>query len=132
LQEDLSNFDPRQMPVNDCGFDIKMKSAGSVENFLYQSLKDGFFYSSSQAHAEWKDCPCEELYCRYRDWCKKESIRIEPSCEFGKKLKKLLLVQKCRRSIEGIREWWYEMPSLQECRAAFEAFTRQTDQIWKE
>lgn len=30
LQEDLKDFDLRHMPLNDCGFDIKMKTAGSI------------------------------------------------------------------------------------------------------
>ena len=117
------------MPLNDSGFDIKMKSAGTVENYLYQALKEESF---SGKRAAWGNISCEELYGLYRDWCKKEGLRIEPSSEFGKKLKKLLPVQKYRPSIEGMREWWYEISSLQECRTAFERFTRQTERIWKE
>ena len=133
LHEDLSDFDPRQMPLNDCGFDIKMKSAGSIENYLYQSLKEGFFcLFNPKTSSRWGDHPCEDIYTYYRDWCKNDGIRYEPSSEFGKKLKKLLSVQKSRRSIEGVRQWWYEFPSLKECRRVFEKFTRQTDHIWSE
>ncbi|MCX6989756.1 MAG: DUF5906 domain-containing protein [Chlamydiae bacterium] len=133
LQEDLSDFDPRQMPVNDCCFDIKMKGAGSIENYLYEALKEGgFSLSSLNSQVEWGVCCCETVYYHYRNWCKREGIRYEPSSEFGKKLKKLLSVQKIRRSIEGEREWWYEFPCLKECRTAFERFTRQTDRIWGE
>ena len=133
LHEDLSNFDPRQMPFNDSGFDIKMKGAGSVENYLYTVLKEeSLNLSSSKSLSEWGPYPCEDIYSYYRDWCKKEGVRQEPSSEFGKKLKRLLSIQKSRRSIQGRREWWYEIPSLQECQTAFEKFTRQTDSIWRE
>jgi hypothetical protein len=131
LHEDVVNFDPRHMPLNDYSFDIKMKSAGSIENYLYHTLKEGCFCVPFGRRSEWSNYSCEELYGHYRSWCKKESLRIEPSSEFGKKLKKLLSVQKYRPSIEGVREWWYEIPSLEECRTAFERFTRQTDHIWK-
>ncbi|MBM3192565.1 MAG: hypothetical protein FJZ63_07970, partial [Chlamydiae bacterium] len=110
LHEDLSQFDPRQMPLNDCGFDIKMRSAGSIENYIYHALKEESF----SAGADWGSCPCETLYGYYRDLCRKEALRQEPSSEFGKKLKKLVTVQKTRRSMEGVREWWYELPPLQE------------------
>ena len=133
LHEDLSEFDLRQMPLNDSGFDIKMKGAGSVENYLYAALKEGgLCLSPSKEQPEWGASASEDMYCYYRDWCKREGIRQEPSSEFGKKLKKLLSVQKSRRSIDGRREWWYEFSSLQDCRTAFEKFTRQTDSIWKE
>jgi hypothetical protein len=133
LHEDLSDFDPRQMPFNDSGFDIKMKGAGSVENYLYTALKEeSLSFSSSKSPSEWGAFPCEDAYCCYRDWCKREGVRQEPSSEFGKKIKKLLFTQKTRRSIEGRREWWYEFSSLQDCRTAFEKFTRQTDSIWRE
>ena len=132
LHEEISNFDPRQMPVNDSGFDIKMKSAGSIENFLYEILKEEGISLPGRRRITWRDCSCEEFYNCYREWCKKESLRIEPSSEFGKRMKKLLSIEKCRKSIDGLREWWYELPSLEQGRAAFERFTRQTNRIWGE
>lgn len=132
LQEDLSDYDPRRMPANDQGFDIKMRSAGSVENYLYLSLKEGCFDLSSSCLSEWKDLSCEELHVHYRNWCKKEGLRIEASSELGKKLKKLILAQRVRRTIEGKREWWYAFFPLMETRAAFERFTRQTEGIWND
>lgn len=120
------------MPINDSGFDIKMKSAGSIENFLYEILKEEGISLPGRRRISWRDCPCEEFYGCYREWCKKESLRIEPSSEFGKRMKKLLSIEKWRKSIDGLREWWYELPSLEQGRAAFEKFTRQTNRIWGE
>lgn len=132
LHEDLQGFDPRQMPANDCGFDIKMRSAGSVENYLYAALQEGSIDLCKESGLPWAPCACEEMLNCYRDWCKKESARQESSAEFGKTLKKLLFIRKSRRSVSGKREWWYELPPLQESRTAFERFTRQTNRIWQE
>jgi hypothetical protein len=132
LHEDLSDYDPRCMPVNDQGFDIKMRSSGSIENYLYFSLKEGTFDLSSSSLQEWGDISCEELHQYYRNWCRKEGIRIEAGSEVGKKLKKLLLTERVRRTVQGRREWWYVFPSLVETRAIFEKFTRQTEGIWND
>ncbi len=128
LHEDLSAFDPRKMPPNDCAFDIKMKTAGSIEKFLFFILQEGRLGKTSLR--KWGYLPCEELYEDYKAWCQCEGLKQEVSSEFGKRLKKLLLVEKSRRSMEGDREWWYMMPSLEECRKRFQSFTKQTDRIW--
>lgn len=52
----------------------------------------------------------EEVYLRYSILCGKEGIKHEPSSEFGKKLKKLLPLQKYRCSARGAREGWNEFP----------------------
>jgi len=130
LCEDLSSFDPRKMPPNDCGFDIKMKTAGSPEKFLFAALQEG---RCNMAQAgEWGPVSCEEFYNNYKAWCLQEGLRHEVSSEFGKRLRKLLLVEKSRRSVDGSREWWYMLPSLEECRNRFQSFTKQTAQIWEE
>ena len=133
INEDLSHFDPRQMPINDFGFDMKMKAATSVEKFLFEALKDGRLnILDSTTNEEWRSCPSEHVYLFYKDWCLHEGLRFEPSSEFGKRLKRLLSVTKSRRSIDGSREWWYELPSLEASKAAFEKFTKQSPKIWEE
>ena len=39
LHEDLSGFDPKIMPENFAGFDMKMEGASSMDRFIYTSLK---------------------------------------------------------------------------------------------
>lgn len=133
LHEDILEFDPRKMPANDFGFDIKMQSAGSVEKYLYSALKEGYLdLGKDQPDIPWKSYACQKIYRHYRDWCKQESLMQETDAEFGKKLKKLLSIPKNRKSVQGRREWWYELLSLEESRAIFERFTRQTSRIWQE
>jgi phage/plasmid-associated DNA primase len=133
LHEDLSDFDPRKMPPNDFGFDMKMKAATSVVKFLYEALKEGRFNMAMAAKTgAWEPHSCEQIYYLYKEWCKGEGLRQESNAEFGRQLKKLLPVIKRRRVIDGGREWWYEFPALEECRVAFEKFTKQSRQIWEE
>lgn len=132
LNEDLTSFDPRKMPLNDSGFDIKLKTAGSVEKYIFASLHEGRFNIGSKKTGEWTPLPCEELYDSYKVWCVREGLRHEASSEFGKRLKKLISVEKSRRSLDGVREWWYMLPSLAECRLRFQNFCKQTKRIWEE
>ncbi|MBP7074564.1 MAG: hypothetical protein KBA81_04175 [Rhabdochlamydiaceae bacterium] len=132
LNEDLSNFDPRKMPPNDFGFDMKMKAASSVEKYIFESLKEGKFNLTTSAPGQWCPHSCENIYDYYKVWCENEDLRTVPSSEFGKRLKKLLSVEKTRRSIGGLRERWYEFPSLEESRKTFEKFTKQSEHIWEE
>ena len=129
LHEDLTAFDPRKMPPNDFGFDIKMKTASSSEKFIFNVLARGEMQSWQEV---WGALSCEEFYDNYKAWCLREGFRQEASSEFGKRLRKLLSVEKSRRSVDGTREWWYMLPSLEECRKRFQSFTKQTSGIWEE
>ncbi len=132
LHEDLSDFDPRKMPLNDSGFDMKMKSATTVVKFIYEALKEGRYnLALTDPNGAWEPCPSERLHYCYKEWCKNEGLRHEAHSEFGRQLQKLLKVQKCRRSVQGNRQWWYELAPLGECRKTFEAFTKQTGAIWE-
>lgn len=132
LNEDLHSFDPRKMPPNDFGFDIKMHTAGSTEKFLFAALQEGRFNIGIMKASEWGSIPCEKLYDNYKDWCNREDLKSETSSEFGKRLKKLLSVEKSHRSVDGVRQWWYILPSEEECRKRFQSFIKQTDRIWEE
>jgi phage/plasmid-associated DNA primase len=128
LHEDLTSFDPRKMLPNDFGFDIKMKTANSSEKFIFNALQEG----RCNLERKWSSLSCEEFYDGYKAWCQREGFRQEASSEFGKRLRKLLSVEKSRRSVDGSREWWYMLPSLEECRKRFQSFTKQTSGIWEE
>lgn len=133
LQEDLSDFDPRKMPPNDFGFDMKMRTASSVVKFIYDALGEGRFSMATCSKTKaWGSHPSKQVYHCYRDWCKQEGLRQETREEFGKWLKKILAVEKRRPTIKGAREWWYEFSSIEESRRAFEKFTKQSARIWEE
>jgi hypothetical protein len=133
LQEDLSAFDPRKMPLNDFGFDMKLKTAGSVEKFLYEALKEGRFgLAFAEGTGPWQPTGCKQVHDYYKEWCKSEGLRYESNVEFGRVLKKIFSITKRRPCIEGVREWQYDFPPLAESRAAFEKFTKQSSRIWEE
>ena len=129
MQENLSGFDPRQMPLNDMGFDLKLCSAGSAQRYLYEALKEGRF-NLTERQGEWDSMPCEFLYRHYRGWCEEEGLRPDSSSEVGRLLHRILHVTKTRRSCAGIRAWWYEMEPLERARVRFEGFCKQSADIW--
>ena len=134
LNENLDNFDPRKMPPNDAGFDIKMKSASSVEQYIYEALKAGSWQVTSEAIIEdFDEKVCKALYSDYKEWCSEESLKQKSSSELGKILKKLIpSVRKKRMLDEGIRKWVYIFPVLSESRLEFQKYTKQTDNIWED
>lgn len=132
LNEDLSDFDPRKMPANDFGFDMKMKSASSVEKYVYEALKEGRFnLTPGSENISWGPLACERVYSYYKNWCEYEGLKREISAEFGKRLKRLLGVEKSRRCLGEIRVWGYEFTTLEESRKSFEKFTKQSSRIWE-
>ncbi|MFZ4099603.1 MAG: primase-helicase family protein, partial [Chlamydiia bacterium] len=130
LHEDLCSFDPRTMPVNDHGFDIKLRGADSCEKYLFEALCEGRFNLATERSGSWESLPCEFLYQHYKDWCTREGMRYEPSSELGKVLVRILRVEKARPSCGGIRVWWYRLPSLEHSRKLFEAHCKQSSGIW--
>ncbi|PIS00449.1 MAG: hypothetical protein COT84_07575 [Chlamydiae bacterium CG10_big_fil_rev_8_21_14_0_10_35_9] len=134
LHIDLSDFDPCIMPENDSGFDMKMKSASSAEQYVYEALKAGAWnLACSESAWEFGTRSCKGLHKDYRDWCDEEGMKPVNSSEFGKMLKKLFpSLQKGRPTLEGERCRCYIFPSLEKCREEFQQFTKQTAQIWEE
>lgn len=132
--EDLKDFNPNFMPANDSGFDMKLKSASSIEKYIYEALKGGGWnLASGDVVWEFGDKKCQDLYLNYKDWCKEENFKQESSSEFGRTLKKLIpSVNKDRPTIDGKRHWFYRFPSLDICRLEFQKFTKQTEKIWEE
>ncbi len=134
LNEDLNNFNPRIMPPNDDGFDMKMKSASSIEQYIYEALKAGSWnVTAGVPIGDFSDKACKILYDHYKEWCEEEGMKKKNSSEFGKVLNKLIpSVKKIRPTIEGERIWSYYFPSLEACRLEFQQFTKQTEKIWEE
>lgn len=133
LNEDLKEFDPRKMPANDMGFDMKFKSCTSIEKYIYEALRYGALnISDSPYEWYWGDISSRHFYCNYRLWCTSEGLIKETNVDFGKGIRKLLPVRKRRLSISGQREWIYAMPSLGECRLAFQRHVKRSDEIWDE
>jgi|SRR5579862_911739 len=133
IQEDLTDYDPRKMPANDFGFDMKMKAASSVEKYIYEALKEGKFnLTPGSDQSAWRPMSCERVYSYYKTWVEYEGLKREVSAEFGKRLKRILVVEKSRRWLGDIRVWGYEFTSLEASRRSFEKFTKQSSKIWED
>ncbi len=134
LNEDLKDFDPRSMPSNDTGFDMKMRSASSADVYIYEALKAGSWeLDAGVPIGEFGDKSCKTLYRHYKEWCEDEGVKKKGSAELGKSLKKLIpSTQKERPTIEGTRIRSYRFLSLSGCRLEFQKFTKQTEKIWED
>jgi len=134
MNEDLTSFDPKIMPENFTGFDMKMESASSMDRFIYTSLKEECWdHRNAGPCGEIRNRTIDQFYTHYKDWCDSEHQSIERRDVLGKRLKKIIpgiVVKRTPRDQSQSRAPYYEFPSLQVCRASFEAFYKQAPTIW--
>ena len=141
MNEDLAGFNPRQMPASAASFDLKLRSADSVTQWLYETLNTGYhdfspdvmcgygtggrviYYGTAtakvvkQANAEGVTVGTEHLFESYR----RSSQRPESKALFMKRLKQLVPSLYCRRlSTTPSRPRAYDLPPLEEARVQFE------------
>lgn len=131
--EDISNFNPRIMPVNDAGFDMKLKGASTSEQYVYYALKEGSWHiAGSEEHWVFqREKSCNNLYENYKDWCESQKIPPQSIVEFGKTIKKLIpKVEKSRPGSGSTRPYFYTFPSIEECRECYQKHCKQTEGIW--
>jgi hypothetical protein len=132
--ENLDNFDPRIMPPNDAGFDMKMKSASTSELYIFEALKAGSWeISAGVPIGEFGDKTCKTLRRHYSEWCEEEGEKKLSSSELGKSLIKLIpsMIRK-RPSEDNDRFYTYIFPTLERCRLEFQQFAKEPENIWKE
>jgi len=135
--EDLSGFDPKIMPENFSGFDMKLESASSIDRFIYTSLKEGCWNHANVGPSDkLEDLTRADFYSNYKNWCELESQRPVLSKEqVGKRIRKIfpaLTEKRSQRDEENSsRPFKYIFPSLEKCRALFEKFYKQNPAIWE-
>lgn len=134
LYEDLSSFDPRVMPANFAGFNMKLKSASSIDNYLYKALYEGFvefpLLGPFRAIGEVR---IQDFYSSYRQYCLDTRQEILKDFEIGKRLLKripTLQVKRSPRDGDNQRPNIYVFPPLEDCRKAFEKSFKQNSSIW--
>lgn len=133
--EDLTNFDPRMMPISDAGFDMKIKSAPTSVQYLYSALNEGCWHiAGSEQHWEFEiKKPCIKLYENYKDWCESQKMPIQSIEEFGKTIKNFIPKSlKSKLRYENSRINTYIFPSIKECRKDFQDISKQTSKIWSD
>ena len=70
LHENISDFNPRQLPHSDESFAIKLRSADSDIRYIYEALSEGSFNLGSEGPSFWHNTLSPDcLYNYYRDWC---------------------------------------------------------------
>jgi hypothetical protein len=133
LHEDLTEFDPKIMPENFSGFDMKMESATSIDRYIYASLKEGFWdHSELELSERFQDTKIEQFYQWYRSWCLKERQTVQRKDAMGKRLKAIipgLTIIRGARDEHPNRPRMYVFPTLKECRLSFEQFYKQNLEI---
>lgn len=125
LTFDLSQFDISRIPQTRALLDQKLRSLDPIDDFVFNRL-----WAGSLLHGDdsWRVAvPRDDLYGEYlKDAARMGIGRKRSSADFGKRLKKLIPgIGDARPSLErepGVakRTWCYSMPSLDECRAAFD------------
>lgn len=131
LTFDLSKVDLWSIPMTRALLDQKVRSFDTIDDFWYNRLCDGLLLSG---HDRWRDrVVVGDFYAEYVKASSQMGIgRKRSPAEFGARLHKLVPgLRKVRVSVEtdpGVvsRPWSYELPPLQDCRAAFDALLSQS------
>ena len=135
LHEDLTEFDPREMPVNFAGFDMKLTSASSIDRFIHASLKEGCWdHANAGPSATLDDIKIDDFYTNYKTWCDRERQSLLTKEQVGKRLRSIIPGVRTTRPSETTdpsRPTFYLFPSLEKCRIAFEKFYKQGPAIWE-
>ncbi|TYO60787.1 hypothetical protein FXV83_41960 [Bradyrhizobium hipponense] len=119
LTFDLDQVDLWHLPQTQALLEQKIRSLDTIDDFWFNRLHEG---------GEWpQQIACDLLYAEYLKAASQVGVgRKRGAAEFGKRLAKLVPdLRRFRPAIEvdpGVvkRVWSYDMPSLDECRAAFD------------
>jgi hypothetical protein len=119
LTFDLTQVDLWRLPQTQALLDQKVRSLDAIDSFWFNRLHEGDDWPSRIV--------CADLYAEYLKAAAQIGIgRKRNQAEFGKRLAQLVPgLRKPRPAIEvapGVMKqvWCYEMPPLDECRAAFD------------
>ena len=129
LNLDIQNFNVRNLPQTNAGFDIKLRSASTVVQWWHEILTDGNLLNA------WESAPISfpksDLHNLYLEFCKKHGGRWPCIPDiFSKELKKMCSYGEERRTEAGQRVRKYKLPSLVECRKAFESKANLSGYNW--
>lgn len=127
---DLSGVSLRVVPKTKALFDMKLHSMSAIQKFWYGRLQAG---TVRNLDSEWNsEISVRELKDEYKVFLKDLSVNPRFSDEeFGKQLHKLIpKLIKIRPTIDNIRVYQYQIPSLKECRDYFQKIMH-TDITWE-
>lgn len=130
LSFDIETFNIYDVPQTKALLDQKIGSLSPLDEFWYSRLHDGYLIHRDDG---WhKVVPLEAFYNEYKNEIKSRNIgRVKSSPDFGKNLRKMSPAIRDTRPVmereHGVMRQTrcYEMPTLTECRTAFEQYLGQ-------
>lgn len=135
LNEDLTNFNPRRFPNSNAAFGIKLLSAKSIHQYLYNVLNEGCFdVGNATAIGSWPEfsISTETVFQDYCIWCVRNGKKDRSEKDvLIREIKKLLrTVNDTRPTEDGVRVRKITLPCLEDSRKSFEKAYKATDSIW--
>lgn len=143
LWEDLTGFDVRTKPTSPHAIDIKLRSAEPVVQWWHGCLVVGTLGTGFVGLPEnaWEETPTRAaLHGSFQRFCEEQRLRTLTREIFGRDLRKMLphgSLRETRPNTGGAdgegshRPHRYVLPSLEECREAFEAFFCCGTEVWE-
>lgn len=137
MNEDLTSFEVRTKPQSPHGFDIKIRSAEPFVRWWFETLHSGVLHLSNEVLEthEWSQTPGkDQLYACFASYCEAHHLRKIDKPLFGKELRKMIPGWEIRetRPSGGDRPRSYVLPTIEECREAFQCFASAGAEIWEE
>ncbi|MFA6263705.1 MAG: primase-helicase family protein [Candidatus Babeliales bacterium] len=134
LNEDVSDFNPRKLPVSTDSFAIKLRSADSTDRYLYFVLHEGIFYTGERLpsqEAGWSDIYTDMFYDLYAQWCDESNEKKITKNIFCQKVKERIpSITTYRPSGSGKRPRKYRVPDIEDARKEFSKAYRVGEEIW--
>lgn len=129
--EDLTNYNPRIVPINNAGFDMKLQTMTTSQRYLYHVLDEKCWHlAGDEQYFEFKtEKGTSDLYKDYKAWCEDETLAPQSKGQLGQTVINIIKAKKSRRGTLS-RIQTYIFPSLEECRKHFEIYSKETDKIW--
>jgi phage/plasmid primase-like uncharacterized protein len=143
-REDLSGFDVRKKPASRHALDIKLRSADPIVQWWHECLVAGTLgiaHDFDHPETGWEQTPSrEELHGSFLRFTEAHHVRTLTREIFGRELRKMLppgMLRETRPTTgetdagQRRRPHRYVLPTLAECRQAFEAFFHAGPETWE-
>lgn len=139
---DISDFNVREIPQNNNAFEIKMESATSTEQYIFEVLNErrlclninpDYLEEDDKLSDTERVISKQKVYNYYVNWCSNQSIRPRNVRSLGRDLKKLIPSLNIEKRIEHEnRQRGYGIPPVNKCRKEFEKAFKSDDSIWSD
>lgn len=138
MNEDISEFDPHNVPQSLEAFEIKMQSAPSTEKYIYEVLKVGSFDIGKAGQSEnWRTCRgrysilTDMVFVDYKDWCQHQGIKPDDDAALGRAIKKLIQsMDKSRHRAHNLKAQ-YNLPEFAKAKEEFQIAYKVGTQVWE-